>query len=69
MCEKPDEGRAVDMVYLDFEKPFGKVLHNMRLGKRWNREDLEGIYRWITNWLNTRRESRDKRTNFQIYKR
>ena len=46
-----DEGRAMDVVYLDFSKAFDTVSHNILLGKCGLDEWL---VRWIENWLNGR---------------
>src|SRR6218665_2392283 len=49
--EKLDEGRAVDVVYLDFAKAFDKVPH-IRLGKKMEACGFGGnLLRWIENWL------------------
>jgi len=49
-----DEGRAVDVVYLDFSKAFDTVSHNILLGKLRKRGLGEWSVRWIENWLNGR---------------
>jgi len=49
-----DEGRAVDVVYLDFSKAFDTVSHNNLLGKLRKRGLDEWTVRWIENWLNGR---------------
>jgi len=49
-----DEGRAVDVVYLDFSKAFDTVSHNILLGKLWKCGLEEWSVRWIENWLNGR---------------
>jgi len=52
-----DEGRAMDIVYLDFGKAFDTVSHNILIGKL--RKD--GIDEWavrrIENWLTGRAQS------------
>jgi len=49
-----DEGRAVDVVYLDFSKACDTVSHNILLGKlrKWGLD--EWSVRWIENCLNGR---------------
>jgi len=49
-----DEGRAVDVVYLDFSKAFNTVSHDILLGKLRNCGLDEWSVRWIENWLNGR---------------
>jgi len=49
-----DEGRAVDVVYLDFRKAFDTVSHNILLGKLSKCGLDEWSVRWIENWLNGR---------------
>jgi len=47
-----DEGRAVDVVYLNFSKVFDTVSHNILLGKHRKCGLDEWSVRWIENWLN-----------------
>jgi len=49
-----DEGRTVDVVYLDFSKAFNTVSHNTLLGKLRKYGLDEWSVRWIENWLNGR---------------
>ncbi|GAB0203786.1 mitochondrial enolase superfamily member 1 [Grus japonensis] len=49
-----DEGRAVDVVYLDFSKAFDTVSHNILIGKLRKCGLIEWTVRWIENWLNGR---------------
>jgi len=49
-----DEGRAVDVVYLNFNKAFDTVSHNILLGKLRKCGLDEWSVRWIENWLNSR---------------
>jgi len=49
-----DEGRAVDVVYLDFSKTFDTVSHSILLGKLRKCGLDEWTVRWIENWLNGR---------------
>jgi len=47
-----DEGKAVDVVYLDFSKSFDTVPHSILLEKL-AAHGLDGCtLRWIKNWLN-----------------
>jgi len=52
-----DEGRAVDVFYLDFSKAFDTVPHNILLGKLRKCGLHEWSVRWIENWLNGRAQS------------
>ncbi|KAF4804353.1 RNA-directed DNA polymerase from mobile element jockey-like protein [Turdus rufiventris] len=49
-----DDGRAVDIVYLDFSKAFNTVSHNILIGKLRKCGLDEWTVRWIENWLNGR---------------
>ncbi|GAB0187006.1 mitochondrial enolase superfamily member 1 [Grus japonensis] len=49
-----DEGRAVDVVYLDFSKAFDTVSHNIFVSKLRKCGLDEWTVRWIENWLNGR---------------
>ncbi|GAB0181140.1 mitochondrial enolase superfamily member 1 [Grus japonensis] len=49
-----DEGRAVDVVYLDFSKAFDTVSHNILVSKLRKRGSDEWTVRWVENWLNGR---------------
>jgi len=49
-----DEGRAVDVVYLDFSKALDTVSHNILLSKLRKCGPDEWSVRWIKNWLNGR---------------
>jgi len=49
-----DEGRAVDVLYLDFSKAFDTVSHNILIGKLRKCGLDEWSVRWIENWLNGR---------------
>jgi len=48
------EGRAVDVVYLDFSKAFDTVSHNILLGKLRKCGLDEWSVKWVENWLNGR---------------
>ena len=49
-----DEGRAGDVVYLDFSKVFDTVSHDILLGKLRKCGLDEWSVKWIENWLNGR---------------
>ena len=49
-----DEGRAVDVVYLDFSKAFDTVSHDILLGKLRKCGLDEWSVKWIENWLSGR---------------
>ncbi|GAB0188294.1 mitochondrial enolase superfamily member 1 [Grus japonensis] len=49
-----DEGRAVDVVYLDFSKAFDTVSHNILVSKLWKCGLDEWTVRCVENWLNCR---------------
>ena len=48
------EGRAVDIIYVDFSKAFDTVSHNILLGKLRKYGLDEWSVKWIENWLNGR---------------
>ena len=49
-----DEGRAVDVVYMDFSKAFDKVPHG-RLVQKVGSHGIKGeVARWVENWLGHR---------------
>ena len=49
-----DEGKAVDVVYMDFSKAFDKVLHG-RLVQKVKSHGIRGqLARWVQNWLGYR---------------
>ena len=51
-----DEGRAVDVVYMDFSKAFDKVPHG-RLVQKVKSHGIKGeLDRWVQNWLGHRRQ-------------
>ncbi|NWX40362.1 PO23 protein, partial [Steatornis caripensis] len=54
MTGSVDEGRAVDVVYLDFSKAFDTVSHNILIGKLRKSGLDERTVRWVKNWLNGR---------------
>ena len=49
-----DEGRTVDVVYLDFNKAFDTISHNILIDKLRKCGMDELIVRWIDNWLDGR---------------
>ncbi|GAB0181909.1 mitochondrial enolase superfamily member 1 [Grus japonensis] len=49
-----DERRAVDVVYVDFNKAFDTVSHNILIGKLRKCGLDEWTVRWVENWLNGR---------------
>ena len=51
-----DEGRAVDVVYMDLNKAFDKIRHG-RLVQKVKSHGIRGeLARWIQNWLGHRRQ-------------
>jgi len=48
------EGRAANVVYLDFSKAFDTVSHNILIGKLRKCGLDEWTVRWIEKWLNDR---------------
>ena len=46
-----DEGKAVDVVYLDFSKAFDTVSHSFLLGKLAARGLDRYTLLWVRNWL------------------
>jgi hypothetical protein len=54
--EKIDEGKPVDVIYLDFAKAFDKVPHK-RLAKKLQACGISGqVLKWIESWLSDRRQ-------------
>ena len=51
-----DEGLAVDIIYLDFQKAFDKVPHQRLLLKFKTHGIGDGIIDWIEQWLTDRRQ-------------
>ncbi|GAB0184040.1 mitochondrial enolase superfamily member 1 [Grus japonensis] len=49
-----DEGRAVDVVYLDFSRAFDTICHKSLMGKLRKCGSDEWTVRWVENWLNGR---------------
>ena len=51
-----DESKAVDIVYLDFQKTFDEVPHK-RLLKKLQSHGISGnIHNWLKDWLSERKE-------------
>ena len=51
-----DKNKAVDLVYLDFQKAFDKVPHERQMAK-YNENGIQGdAARWIRNYLAGRRQ-------------
>ena len=56
VMEMIDEGRAVDVVYMDFNKAFDKVPHG-RLVQKVKSHGIRGeLARWMQNWLGHSRQ-------------
>ena len=55
--EMYEEGRAVDIIYLDFQKVFDKVPHRKLLNKVESHVISGHIHRWISHWLCNRKQS------------
>ena len=54
--ERIDEGKPVDVIYLDFAKAFDKVPH-VRLAKKLQAGGIRGqVLTWIQSWLSGRRQ-------------
>ena len=51
-----DDGKAVDMVYLDFKKAFDKVPHRRLLAKVRACGVAGQVTNWIANWLRGRKQ-------------
>ena len=51
-----DEGSPVDIIYLDFQKAFGKVPHQRLLLQLKAHGIGDGIIDWIEQWLIDRRQ-------------
>jgi hypothetical protein len=56
ILNKYDENKAVDVIYLDFQKAFDKVPHK-RLIIKLKAHGIRGdVLRWIENWLKNRKQ-------------
>merc|ERR1712035_239348 len=51
-----DESKAIDIIYLDFQKAFDKVPHKRLLLKLKSHGIQGSILKWINNWLNNRKQ-------------
>ena len=51
MSDWVDDGKAVDIVYLDFEKTFDEVPHWRLLSKVRDCGVAGQVVNWIANWL------------------
>ena len=54
MTRLVDEGKAVDVVYLDFSKAFDTVSHSILLQKLADRGLDRYILHWVRSWLEGR---------------
>ena len=52
-----DEGSPVDIIYLDFQKAFGKVPHKKLILKLKSHGMGNSIINWIEQWLTDRRQT------------
>ena len=51
-----DEGSPIDVIYLDFQKAFGKVPHQRLILKLKSHGMGNSIINWIEQWLTDRRQ-------------
>ena len=51
-----DESKAVDIIYLDFQKAFDKVPHQRLLIKLKSLGIQGKVLKWVTNWLRNRKQ-------------
>ena len=56
VTKKLDKGEPVDMIYLDFQKAFGKVPHRRLLNKLRAHSVKGKILAWIEDWLTGRKQ-------------
>ena len=54
--EMYEEGRAVDIIYLDFQKAFDKVPHRKLLNKVESHGISGHVHHWISDWLCDRKQ-------------
>ena len=66
MSDWVDDGKAVDIVYLDFKKAFDKAPHRRLLGKVRACGVAGQVANWIVNWLHGRKQrvAVSERTSF-----
>ena len=51
-----DENKAVDIIYIDFQKAFSKVPHKRLLSKLKAHGIRGNVLKWIENWLTDRKQ-------------
>ncbi len=51
-----DDCRSVDIIYLNFQKAFDKVLHKRLLTKIKAHGVTGNIHKWIEDWLSERKQ-------------
>ena len=56
MFDWVDEGKEVDIVYLDFKKAFDKVPHRRLFAKVRTCGVAGQVANWIVNWLSERKQ-------------
>ena len=56
VTQQIDEGKPLDVVYLDFSKAFDKVPHQRLLLQLKNHGISGAIWDWVREWLNARRQ-------------
>ena len=56
MCKWEDDGSPVDVIYLDFQKAFDKVPHQILILKLKSHGMGNSIVNWIWQWLTDRRQ-------------
>ena len=60
MTRMLDEGKNVDIIYLDFAKAFDKVPHHRLIGKVASMGVEGRVKGWIQQWLEWRKQSGDQ---------
>ena len=56
MCSIYDKSRAVDILYLDFQKAIHKVPHKRLMAKVRSLGIIDQVGDWIEDWLNDRKQ-------------